>query len=116
MRTIKLIFLALILIGIVILSLANREPVTVNLLPAGMARILDGTMPNAYQIPLFIVSLASIVVGLVIGYILEWLREHRHRRRAKEKAREAASLNREVDRLKRKSGSGDDDVLALLGN
>ncbi len=116
MRTIKLIFLALILVAIVILSLANRGDVTVNLLPAGMAGILEGTMPNAFQVPLFLVSLASIGVGLVIGYILEWLREHRHRRLAKEKAREAANLNREVDRLKRKSGAKDDDVLALLGN
>jgi lipopolysaccharide assembly protein A len=111
MRTVKFILLALILLVIVILSLANRELVTLNLLPAGMARLL----PASIQLPLFVVSLLSIVVGMVLGYLLEWLREHKHRRRASVKAREAAELNREVDRLRKQSGKADDEVLALLG-
>ena len=37
MRTLKLAVLVLILIAIVVLALANREPVTLNLLPEGMA-------------------------------------------------------------------------------
>lgn len=112
MRTLKLILLAAILLVIVILSLANREAVTLNLLPEGMARLL----PASIQLPLFVVSLLSIVVGMVLGYLLEWLREHKHRRRATQKAREASQLGREVDRLRKSSGQADDDVLALLGN
>lgn len=112
MRTVKLLVLGLILVVLVVLALANRDVVTLNLLPPGMARV----MPVSVQLPLFVVSLLSIVVGMVIGYLLEWLREHKHRRRASQKAREAARLNDEVDRLRRKSGKGDDDVLALLGS
>ena len=112
MRTLKLILLGLILLGIVLLALANREPVTLHLLPEGMARL----MPASVRLPLFVVSLLSIVVGMVIGYLFEWLREHKHRRRASAKAREAAQLNREVDRLRKQTGKGEDDVLALLGN
>lgn len=112
MRTVKIILLALILLVIVILSLANREMVTLNLLPAEMARIL----PVSIQLPLFVVSLVSILVGMVLGYLLEWFREHKHRRRAAVKTKEASQLNREVDRLRRETGKGDDDVLALIGN
>ena len=112
MRTVKIILLALILLVIVVLSLANRETVTLNLLPEGMATL----MPVSVQVPLFLVSLLSILVGMIVGYLFEWLREHKHRRRASQKAREAARLNVEVDRLRKQSGKPDDDVLALLGN
>jgi lipopolysaccharide assembly protein A len=110
LRTIKLILLALILIGIVVLSVANRGMVTLHLLPEA----LSGVFQSSIDLPLFVVILISILVGMVLGYILEWLREHRHRRRATEKAREAEKLNREVDQLRRQTGQGKDDVLALL--
>lgn len=116
MRTLKLLLLFVIMIAIVILALANRHFVTVNLLPDGLSPILSGVVPNSYQVPLFLLCLASIVVGMVLGYLLEWLREHKHRRLAKVKAREADTLNREVDRLKRKNADSDDEVLALLSN
>ena len=111
MRTLKLLLLCLILLAIVVLALANREVVTLHLLPEGLARV----MPLSVEVPLFVVSLVSIGVGMVIGYLLEWLREHKHRRRASQKSREAAQLNREVERLRVQSGRPEDDVLALLG-
>ncbi len=111
MRTLKYLLLALILIIVVVLALANREMVTLHLLPEGMARVL----PVSIDLPLFVVILVSAIVGMLIGYLFEWLREHKHRRRASQKAREAEQLNSEVDRLRRRSGKGDD-VLALLGS
>ncbi len=110
LRTIKLIFLAVIMVAIVILALANRDPVTLTLLPEGLGSIL----PITYDVPLFLVILASILTGLVIGYVLEWLREHKHRRRASEGQREASRLNREVETLKRKTMSEEDELLAIL--
>lgn len=112
MRTVKIILLALILVVIVVLSLANREIVTLNLLPEGLATL----MPVSVQVPLFLVSLVSILVGMIIGYLLEWLREHKHRRRASEKAREAARLEREMQRLRQSTGKPEDEVLALVSN
>jgi putative membrane protein len=111
MRTLKLLLLCLILVLIVVLALANRGPVTLHLLPEGMATV----MPLSMQVPLYAVSLVSIGVGMVIGYLLEWLREHKHRRRASLKAREAAQARREVERLRKDTGREEDDVLALLG-
>lgn len=112
MRTLKILLLGVILVALVVLALANRDPVTLHLLPDDMARV----MPVAVQLPLFVVCLLSVVVGMVIGYLLEWLREHKHRRRATHKTREAARLNVEVDRLRKQSGKADDDVLALIGH
>jgi uncharacterized integral membrane protein len=112
MRTVKILLLALILVVIVVLSLANREAVTLNLLPEGMSTL----MPITVQVPLFLVSLLSILLGMVIGYLLEWLREHKHRRRANEKAREAARLGREIQDLRQSTGKPEDEVLALIGN
>jgi lipopolysaccharide assembly protein A len=111
MRTLKLLLLCLILLLIVVLALANRGPVTLHLLPEGMARV----MSLSIEVPLFVVGLVSIGVGMVIGYLLEWLREHKHRRRASQKSREAAQLNREVAKLRKDTGRHEDDVLALLG-
>ncbi len=111
MRTIKLILLGIILLGIVVLAVANREVVTVRLLPEGLERLMPGL---AVDLPLFVVSLLSIVTGMVIGYLFEWLREHRYRRRAAEKEREAARLSREVANMRKDQPK--DDVLALLGN
>jgi uncharacterized integral membrane protein len=110
-RTLKLLILAVILVVLIVVALANREMVTLNLLPAGMARV----MPFSVQVPLFVVGLAGVVVGMLIGYIFEWLREHKHRRRAAEKAREAQRLSSEMDRLRKTTGKHDDDVLTLLG-
>ena len=109
MRTIKLILLALILVAIVVLSLANRESVVLNLLPEGMS----GIMPVSLEVPLFVLSLVSILVGMVLGYLLEWFREHKHRKRASIKTYEAAELARENERLRRKN-KPEDDVLALI--
>lgn len=111
MRTIKLILLAVILVGIVVLAIANRSAVTLNLLPEGLA----GFGQRSIDVPLYAVGLVSVLTGMILGYILEWLREHKHRRLAAQKAREAARLNREVGRLRKETGK-DDDVLALLGN
>lgn len=113
MRTIKLILLALILVAIVILAIANRGPVTVNLLPEGMSRLMPGA---SVELPLYLVCLISTVVGLVLGYLFEYLREHKHRRRATENARAAAKLDRDINRLRKETNKPEDDVLALVSN
>ena len=56
MRTLKLLLLGLILLAVVVLAVANREAVTLHLLPQG----LDRVMPLSIELPLFVVIL---VVG-----------------------------------------------------
>lgn len=110
LRAIKLIFLAVLMIAIITLALANRETVTLQLLPDQVSAIL----PLSIELPMFAVILVSILVGLLIGYILEWLREHKHRRAAAERKKHANKLSQEVEVLKKTHMSPDDEVLALL--
>ena len=110
LRVFKLILLAALMVVIVVLALANRGPVTLHLLPEGIFSIL----PLSVEVPLFAVILAAILTGLLLGYILEWLREHKHRRRASVKAREVNRLEREVDSLKKKHLSEEDEILGIL--
>jgi len=66
------------------------------------------------SLPLFVILLLAVAVGLLLGYILEWLRERKHRREVGQTKREVSRLESEVANLRRKSGEGQDDVLALL--
>lgn len=112
MRTIKLILLATIMVALVLVAVANRELVTVGLLPDGMKFILP--FEASVTLPLFVIILASVLVGLLLGYLLEYLRERKHRRAVTQKTREVSKLESEVEKLRRKTGEGEDDVLALL--
>jgi lipopolysaccharide assembly protein A len=110
-RIIRYGILAVIMIVIVFLALANREMVVLNLLPEELSRIYS----LSYELPLFVVILASVLLGLILGYGLEYLREYKHRKKAADGTRTVRKLENEVRGLKKKNGHSDDDVLALLG-
>lgn len=112
MRYIRYAFLAILAVVLVSVALANRESVTLTLLPEGLERMAQ--MNLSVQLPLFVVILAGIIAGLLIGFVWEWLREHKHRSRARQNAREAGKLEREVKRLKGEKNKGKDEVLALI--
>ncbi|MFQ5621852.1 MAG: lipopolysaccharide assembly protein LapA domain-containing protein [Paracoccaceae bacterium] len=110
-RLIRYGALAVIMIVVVFLALANRETVVLHLLPEELSRIYS----RSFELPLFVVILASVLLGLILGYGLEYLREYKHRKRAAESTRAVRKLQGEVRGLKKKTGRSDDDVLALLG-
>lgn len=112
MRFLRLLFLGLLALCLLTVALANRAPVTVNLLPDEIAAFA-GVAPSA-SLPLFLVIFAGIVAGVVIGFVWEWFREHKHRAEAATQRREREKLEREVSRLKPASERQQDDVLALL--
>ena len=112
MRFIKLIILAVLLVGIVLVAVANRGMATVQLLPEPLVPLVD--FQTAITLPLFVILLLAVGVGLLLGYILEWLRERKHRRAVGQTKREVSRLESEVANLRKKTGEGEDDVLALL--
>ncbi|MBF9033884.1 DUF1049 domain-containing protein [Rhodobacterales bacterium HKCCE2091] len=112
MRWLKYLFLAAVALVLVVLSLANREFVTVETLPPGLAAWAGWTY--AIELPLFLVILLSVIAGLLIGFVWEWFREHRHRAEASRQRRARAKLEHEVQTLKGRANEGRDDVLALL--
>ncbi|MFV0335617.1 MAG: lipopolysaccharide assembly protein LapA domain-containing protein [Tropicimonas sp.] len=112
MRYIRYLLLGLIVAGLVVVAMANREVVTVTVLPGALERLVNWNY--AISLPLFIVVFGGVAVGLLIGYLFEWLREHKHRVEATKRQKQVKTLNREVTRLKTDTAQGKDDVLAIL--
>jgi putative membrane protein len=111
-RAIKYLFLIVVAIGLVVLAMANRDPVTLTVLPQELA--LWSGVDIAIELPLFVVILAGVATGTLVGFVWEWLREHRHRAAAKTNHREAKKLEREVEALRGKKNEGRDEILALV--
>jgi uncharacterized integral membrane protein len=112
-RTLRYILLALLALCLLTVAMANRDPVTVKLLPAGFAALVGADWQ--LQLPLFLVIFAGVAAGLLIGFFWEWARERKHRTAAKAGTRQVSRLERELAVLKDSSGvPAQDDVLALL--
>jgi len=111
-RFIKYLFLAVVALVLVLLALANREPVTLTVLPDNLAEWVNWNF--IVTLPLFLVILGGIVAGLLIGFVWEWFREHRQRAEAKAQRRERDRLAREVAQLRGQKRESQDDVLALV--
>jgi len=111
MRVIKYLVLAAILIVLVAVALANRGPITLQLLPAEMARLVG--LNYNLTLPVFVVILGTFLLGLFFGFVWEWLREHKHRVTARVDQRERQRLEKEVRKVSPPAETGDD-VLAIL--
>ncbi|QFT97194.1 hypothetical protein FIU85_07760 [Roseovarius sp. THAF8] len=112
MRYIRYASIAIFAVALILIALANRQVVEVQILPGELAGI--AALNPSYQIPLFIVMFGGILAGLVIGFIWEWIREAKERAAAARQAREMAALRAEVRRLKGERNKDQDEVLALL--
>jgi uncharacterized membrane protein (DUF106 family) len=111
-RYLRYAFLGSLGVVLVSVSLANRDFVTLRLMPDGLAALFGFNISG--EVPLFAVVLGGITAGLVIGFVWEWLREYKHRRAAQDKSREVRALSREVTRLKDVQNKDKDEVLAIL--
>lgn len=113
MRYFRYAILAILMIVLLTVALANRQIVEVSLLPAGLAAFFG--LQWSLHLPLFLVLFGGTVAGLAIGFLWEWLREHKHRKAVSQKSREVTRLETELA-VMRDSASVPvkDDVLAIL--
>lgn len=111
-RALRLLFLAVLAVVLVTLAMSNRDIVMLRLLPTEAETYIGFNW--GIQMPLFLVIFAGIALGLLIGFVWEYLREMRFRATAKKATRKAATLERELGRLKEKTQGPKDEVLALL--
>jgi uncharacterized integral membrane protein len=111
-RAIRYAILGAIALSLVVMALANREPVTLRALPDNMAAFAGGNL--TVSLPLYAVIFAAIIAGLLLGFVWEWLREYKHRATATAKARDVARLERELAVMRDTKTQPKDDVLALL--
>lgn len=112
MRAIRLIFFVVLAIVLILVATANRDPITVGLMPRGIAEFTgrDWTL----TMPGFLALFLAMVFGVLVGLIWEWLREAHLRAESKSRAQDLARLQREVGDLRRTHAAPKDDVLAIL--
>lgn len=111
MRIIRYAILVAIGVALIVVALANRQMVTLRLLPEAMEGLFGFSW--SITLPMFIVVLAAVGVGVIVGEVYEWVREHKHRKEARHMRREKEKLETEVKKTRR-SDNSDDEVLALL--
>lgn len=114
MRYVKYLFLCLVAVAAVVLAIANRGPVSVRLWPEGMIVPEPlASWPNEVTLPVYVLVFAATFLGIAVGLVLELLRETEHRRQERRYKAEAARLQAENQRLARKAGEEEDDILSL---
>ncbi|EPX87508.1 hypothetical protein ruthe_00579 [Rubellimicrobium thermophilum DSM 16684] len=111
MRLLRIAFWALVAAALVVLGLANRGIVRLQLLPEALGREI-GLMPGL-DLPLFLVILLGFALGLLVGFVWEWIREIPERAAAREAAREMERLRLEIERLKGRQAAADPVQAAL---
>jgi putative membrane protein len=112
MRYLRYFVLGFIAVGLVIVALANRDNVILNLIPELLGDLIGFNVQ--VRVPLFIVIFLGVGAGLLIGFVWEWLREMKHRNAAKSEHRQVVRLEREVTKLKTETVKEQDDILAIL--
>ena len=112
MRYIRYASIAIFAMALILVALANRGMVSVQVLPGEIAHM--AALNPSYEVPLFVVMFGGVLAGLIIGFIWEWIREAGERAAAHRQAREMERLKAEVKRLKGEKRQNKDEVLALL--
>jgi len=112
MRFIKYLFLGAVALVLIVVAVANRQPVELQLLPEDLAVFVP--FADKITVPLFLVIFGGILAGLLIGFIWEYLREFKIRNNLSKTNKQVRHLEREVGKLREKAGEGKDEILALL--
>lgn len=113
MRYIRYICIAVFAIALVAVAMANRNIVTLKVLPDEVAGLF--AVNPQVNLPLFLVIFGGILAGILVGFVWEWLREHAIRVDARQKGRELRRLERENKKLVAdKAENQGDEILALL--
>ena len=73
MRYIRYASIAIFGLALVLIALANRNMVTLRVLPDELAGF--AALNPTYELPLFVVIFGGIALGLIVGFIWEWIRE-----------------------------------------
>lgn len=97
-KILTLVILVPLGVLLIVLSVANRQSVTLALNPF---RPDDSVL--SLTAPFFLFLLLSLVLGMLIGSIGTWWTQGRYRKQARIEAREAVKWQNEADRQKTQS-------------
>ncbi|GJD65484.1 lipopolysaccharide assembly protein LapA domain-containing protein [Methylobacterium frigidaeris] len=100
-RFLKGLILLPIAIVVVLLAVANRQPVMLSFDPFS-----NGTPAFSMPMPLYALIFAAVAVGIVVGGVGSWLGQGDTRRDRRAKGRELARLRGEAERLRQSVPTG----------
>jgi len=83
-KFVNLVFLLPLAIVLILISVANRQPVTFSFDPLQV-------LPPV-EFPFFVFIFAAIIIGMFIGGGLTWVTQGKHRKALREKSHEADAL------------------------
>ena len=97
-RIITLVILVPVAIALILLSVANRQTVTLAFNP------FEPSDPVLSQTaPLFVFLFVALMLGMILGSLATWFNQGKYRNRARTKAQEAVKWHSEADRQKAKA-------------
>ena len=99
-RLLKALVLVPLAVIVVLLAVANRQPVVLSFDPFSRA-----APEFSATLPLFAVIFIAVALGILIGGISAWLVQGKHRRAERGFKRELAHLRSETERLRQRVGA-----------
>ncbi|TPW28348.1 DUF1049 domain-containing protein [Pararhizobium mangrovi] len=101
-KTIKTVIFVPVAIILIVLSVANRNDVTLALNPFNPHdRVLSLTGP------FFLFLFAALLIGIICGSFATWLRQGKYRKKARTETLEATRWQAEAEKQKRERSSQD---------
>ncbi len=97
-KLINIIILIPIAIVLIVLSVANREAVTLALNPF---RPEDTVL--SVSAPFFVFLFAALILGMVIGSLATWFTQGKHRKKARREAREVVKWQTEAGKQRERA-------------
>jgi uncharacterized integral membrane protein len=94
-KIVNLVVLVPIGIVLIVLSVANRQPVRIALNPF---RPEDSLL--SMTAPFFVFLFLALILGMIIGAVATWVSQHKYRKRARVEATEAVKWQTEADKQK----------------
>ncbi|MGY6568757.1 MAG: LapA family protein [Salinarimonas sp.] len=94
---------------IILLAIANRNPIAISLDPFS----LDDPLMS-FTVPLWLALLAALAIGVIVGGVAAWLVQGKHRKLERQYKRECDSLRKEVESTREAARAGQDGT-ALIG-
>lgn len=94
-KIVNIVVLVPVAIVLIVLSVANRQPVRMALNPF---RPEDSLL--SVTAPFFVFLFLALILGMVIGGVATWCSQHKYRKRARVEATEAVKWQTEADKQK----------------
>lgn len=97
-KLINILILAPLAIILIVLSVANRETVTLALNP-----FRPGDSLLSVSAPMFVFLFGALILGMIVGSLATWFKQGKHRKKARREAKEAVKWQTEADRQRERA-------------